>query len=44
VFLTDGSITSSVGAGGRYDNIIGSFINNGKEYPAVGMTFGLQGN
>lgn len=41
VFLTDGSITSSVGAGGRYDNIIGAFIDNGADYPAVGMTFGL---
>ena len=41
VFLIDGSITSSVGAGGRYDNIIGAFIDNGLDYPAVGMTFGL---
>lgn len=41
VFLADRSITSSVGAGGRYDNIIGAFINNGMDYPAVGMTFGL---
>lgn len=41
VFLKDGSITSSVGAGGRYDKIIGAFLNNGIEYPAVGMTFGL---
>lgn len=41
VFLTDGSITSSVGAGGRYDKIIGRFLDNGMEYPAVGMTFGL---
>ena len=41
VFLKDGSITSSVGAGGRYDKIIGAFLNNGMEYPAVGMTFGL---
>lgn len=41
VFLCDGSITSSVGAGGRYDNIIGEFIGDGIEYPAVGMTFGL---
>lgn len=41
VFLSDGSITSSVGAGGRYDKIIGSFIDNGNDYPAVGMTFGL---
>jgi len=41
VFLADESITSSVGAGGRYDNIIGAFIDNGLDYPAVGMTFGL---
>jgi len=41
VFLKDGSITSSVGAGGRYDNIIGAFIDNGLDFPAVGMTFGL---
>lgn len=41
VFLVDGSITSSIGAGGRYDKIIGAFLDNGTEYPAVGMTFGL---
>lgn len=41
VFMKDGSIASSVGAGGRYDNIIGAFIDNGAQYPAVGMTFGL---
>jgi histidyl-tRNA synthetase len=41
VFLKDGSITSSIGAGGRYDRIIGEFLDNGMEYPAVGMTFGL---
>lgn len=41
VFLTDGSITSSVAGGGRYDNIIGSFLDNGKDFPAVGISFGL---
>jgi len=41
VFLVDGSITSSVKAGGRYDNIIGTFIGNGLDYPAAGMAFGL---
>lgn len=41
VFLTNGKITSSVGAGGRYDNIIGAFLDDGNDYPAVGMTFGL---
>jgi len=41
VFLSDNSISSSIAAGGRYDKIIGSFLNNGNEYPAVGLTFGL---
>jgi len=41
IFLKDRSITSSIGAGGRYDNIITTFIDKGKDYPAVGMTFGL---
>jgi histidyl-tRNA synthetase len=40
-FMVDGSITSSVAGGGRYDNIIGSFLDNGKEYRAVGISFGL---
>jgi histidyl-tRNA synthetase len=40
-FMVDESITSSVAGGGRYDNIIGSFLDNGKEYPAVGISFGL---
>lgn len=41
VFLLDNSISSSIAAGGRYDKIIGLFLNNGNEYPAVGVTFGL---
>lgn len=41
VFDKQGRITSSIGAGGRYDKIITNFINDGNEYPAVGMTFGL---
>lgn len=41
VFLTNGSISSSLSGGGRYDNIIGAFLDNGNEYPAVGITFGL---
>ena len=40
VFMTEGSVTSSIGAGGRYDNIIGK-LSGGREIPAVGMTFGL---
>ena len=31
----------SIGGGGRYDKIITTFVNDGIEYPAVGMSFGL---
>ena len=41
VFLEDSDITSSVAAGGRYDNMIGNLIGGNKEYPAVGISFGL---
>jgi len=41
IFISDGSMRSSIGAGGRYDKIIGAFLDNGKEYPAVGISFGL---
>ena len=41
VYVTDGSITSSIGGGGRYDKMITEFINNGTVYPAVGVSFGL---
>ena len=41
VYVKDGSITSSIGGGGRYDKMITDFINNGTTYPAVGISFGL---
>ena len=41
VYQKNGEIKSSIGGGGRYDNMIGNFIGNGKEYPAVGISFGL---
>ena len=41
VYAKDNSIKSSIGGGGRYDNMIGEFINDGKKYPAVGISFGL---
>jgi histidyl-tRNA synthetase len=41
VFLKDSPITSSVASGGRFDDIIGTFLQNGREYPAVGCSFGL---
>lgn len=41
VFDCTGKITSSIGAGGRYDKMITDFINDGNEYPTVGISFGL---
>ncbi|MBR3661157.1 MAG: histidine--tRNA ligase [Bacilli bacterium] len=35
-------INSALGAGGRYNKIITDFMNNGIEYPAIGMSFGLE--
>lgn len=40
-YTKDGSITSSIGGGGRYDKMITDFIGNGNIYPAVGVSFGL---
>ena len=41
VFAHDSKVTSAIGGGGRYDKIITNFIDDGKEYPAVGCSFGL---
>lgn len=41
VFDKKERIKGSIGAGGRYDKMITEFINDGKEYPAVGISFGL---
>lgn len=35
-------INCAIGAGGRYDKIITNFMDNGEEYPAVGLSFGLE--
>lgn len=35
-------IASSLGGGGRYNKIITQFMDNGIEYPAVGLSFGLE--
>ena len=40
VFLKSGEIKSSLAAGGRYDDLVGSFAGKGK-IPAVGISFGL---
>jgi len=37
-----GRFTGAIGAGGRYDNIITDWVDNGLQYPAVGMAFGLE--
>jgi len=35
-------IASAIGAGGRYNKIITDFMNNGENYPAIGLSFGLE--
>lgn len=42
IFDKTGKVKSSLGGGGRYDKIIGKFIDNGLEYPALGMSFGIE--
>ncbi len=41
VYDKNGELTCSLGGGGRYDNMITDFINDGNSYPAVGVSFGL---
>ena len=41
VYEANNKLTSSIGGGGRYDNMITNFINDGNSYPAVGISFGL---
>ncbi len=42
VFAPNSIISSSLAAGGRYDNMIGSYLSNNQEYPAVGISFGIE--
>ena len=41
VYDKNNRIASSIAAGGRYDNMITDFINDGNKYPAMGISFGL---
>ena len=41
VYAPGTSVTSSIGGGGRYDTMIGSLLESTQEFPAVGITFGL---
>lgn len=42
IFSRETEIKSSLAGGGRYDNMIGKFLETNKEYPAVGIAFGLE--
>lgn len=42
VFSKKGPITSSLAGGGRWDKMIGAYLGTNKEYPAVGIAFGLE--
>ena len=35
-------LSCALGAGGRYNKIITNFMDNGNNYPAVGLSFGLE--
>ena len=41
IFLADGTIQSSIGSGGRYDNAIGGLLGTNQSYATVGISFGL---
>src|SRR3989344_5905415 len=40
-YLKDSVVTSSIAAGGRYDQMIGNFMGGGRQIPAVGISFGI---
>jgi len=42
VYDKAGRISSSLGGGGRYDNMVTEWVDNGLHYPSVGMAFGLE--
>lgn len=41
IFAQHDTISSAIAAGGRYDRMIQQFLDSKLEYPAVGITFGL---
>jgi len=41
IFLEDGTIRSSIGSGGRYDNAIGGLLKSGQTFSTVVISFGL---
>lgn len=42
VYAKESSVTGSLAAGGRYDNMIGQFLGGAEKIPAVGISFGLE--
>lgn len=41
-YLTDSPVSSSISSGGRYDRMIGGFLDRPDDFPAVGVSFGLE--
>jgi len=41
VYLKNGEIKTAVASGGRYDKMICGFLESNKDYPALGISFGL---
>ena len=41
IFLINSKIKTSISAGGRYDKMISDLLETKKEFPAVGISFGL---
>ncbi len=41
-YAAKSAITSSLAAGGRWDNMIGRFMGGNREVPALGVAFGLE--
>ncbi|WP_281366461.1 histidine--tRNA ligase [Paraliobacillus salinarum] len=41
IFLSNKTIQSSIGSGGRYDNAIGGLIGTNERFSTVGISFGL---
>ncbi len=42
VFLKNSEVKSSVAGGGRYDEMIGKFLEGKNYYPATGISFGIE--
>lgn len=40
--LVKGNVKGSIAGGGRYDKMIGEFLGKGNEFPATGISFGME--